>query len=47
MPIQYADSKMAGLIKKGPAIFGSAYCILNGLNVKMVFKSNKLPRHKR
>ena len=25
--IQYADPKMAGLIKEGPAIFGSAYCI--------------------
>ena len=24
--IQYADPKMAGLIKEGPAIFGSAYC---------------------
>ena len=25
--LQYADPKMAGLIKEGPAIFGSAYCI--------------------
>ena len=24
--IQYADPKMAGLIKEGPALFGSAYC---------------------
>ena len=24
--VQYADPKMAGLIKEGPAIFGSAYC---------------------
>ena len=26
--LQYADPKMAGLIKEGPAIFGSAYCTL-------------------
>ena len=25
--IQYADPKMAGLIKEGLAIFGSAYCM--------------------
>ena len=31
MTIQYADPKMAGLKKNGPVIFGSAYCIKNGM----------------
>ena len=40
--LQYADPKMAGLIKEGLAIFGSAYCILGCSNkvdnITLVYK---------
>ena len=45
--LQYADPKMAYLIKEGQAIFGSAYCIISPYALfffKLIFKiPSKVP----